>query len=361
LKQRIHRLTGLGIVLAVASTALVASPSLASVDSSTKGLYGSQDATYDGVFRQSLTILALKAAKQPVPSSARSWLVRQQCADGGYEPFRADTGVACKPGDAATYSGQETNSTAIAAVALTAVGDRARAERAVVWLRATQNPDGGFPFYAGAASDANSTAMAVMALRAVGIDPVRVRVTTKSPVGFLRTVTVGCAGQVSARGGVAYQGGATLTPSDFATGQVLAAMGVPAFQGRPQRASAPRLKCPGSLPTKAAPLTDVIAGFTARRLAANDGALPNAFGEGKDLSSTAWAIIGLSSSGVGGTASTQALSALRTAAKGYVLDSSGSPVAGRVALAALAATSQGANPRRFGGVDLIAQLQSSLR
>jgi hypothetical protein len=360
LKRRIHRLTGLGIVLAVASTVLVASPSPAFADS-TKGLYGSQDATYDGVFRQSLTILALRQAKQPIPPSARSWLARQQCADGGFEPFRAETSVACKPGDATTYSGQETNSTAIAAVAFIAVGDRSRADRAIVWLRAKQNADGGFPFYVGSPSDANSTALAVMALRATGLDPDRVRVSNRSPMSFLRSVTIGCTGDRSARGGVAFQGSATLAPSDFATGQVLAALSVPAFQGRPQRATAPRLTCPGALPSKIAPLTGVIAGYTARRLQANDGALPSAFGEGKDLSSTAWAVIGLSTAGVGGAASAQAMSALRTSAKGYLLDSAGTPVVGRLALTTLAATSQGVNPRRFGGLDLIAQLQSTLR
>ena len=85
------------------------------------GLFGSADPTYDGVFRQSLSLLAFVAAGQTPPSDAVTWLLEQQCADGGFEPFRADVAVACTASDPVNYTGEDTNSSGLAAAALIAV------------------------------------------------------------------------------------------------------------------------------------------------------------------------------------------------------------------------------------------------
>ena len=78
------------------------------------------------------------------------WLADQQCADGSFEAFRSNTSTPCSPSDPKNFSGPDTNSTAMAAIALFLAGRTAPARDAIVWLNNVQNDDWGFPFYAGA-------------------------------------------------------------------------------------------------------------------------------------------------------------------------------------------------------------------
>ena len=98
-----------GTVAAI-TAALVLASSLSSPASAAgiSGLYGTQDPTYDGVFRQSLAIIALRSHGQAVPAAAQTWLLRQQCPDGAFEAYRADTSLACKESDPESYSGKDT-------------------------------------------------------------------------------------------------------------------------------------------------------------------------------------------------------------------------------------------------------------
>ena len=82
------------------------------------GLYGNGDPTYDGVWRQSLALLAQDTVGRAARRQAVDWLAGQQCADGGFAAFRADTGKACDAQDAQV----DTNSTAAAVQALAALG-----------------------------------------------------------------------------------------------------------------------------------------------------------------------------------------------------------------------------------------------
>lgn len=89
------------------------------------GLYGAQDPTYDGAYRQGLALVALAAAgvKGTATAAARGWLTGQQCAtDGGWEAYRTDLSLACTAPDPSTYSGPDTNSTALAIEGLAAQG-----------------------------------------------------------------------------------------------------------------------------------------------------------------------------------------------------------------------------------------------
>ena len=80
----------------------------------------------------------------------RRWIVR----------LLPGQGLRCVPGpDPAAYSGPDSNSTAMAAMALRAAGENQAARAAVRYLRGIQNRDGGFPYYAGGTSDANSTGL----------------------------------------------------------------------------------------------------------------------------------------------------------------------------------------------------------
>src|SRR5436305_2018998 len=54
------------------------------------GLFGAADPTFDGAFRQGLALMALKVVGV-ADAAAADWLVGQQCADGSWTAFRADT------------------------------------------------------------------------------------------------------------------------------------------------------------------------------------------------------------------------------------------------------------------------------
>jgi hypothetical protein len=135
------------------------------------GLYGTTDPAYDGVWRQSLALLAQDTVDVKPAAKAVDWLTGQQCADGGFAPFRADVSKAC---DAKTPV--DTNNTAAAVQALAALGGHGTAtDKAVDWLKSVQNKDGGWGYLPGGASDANSTSVVIGALTAVGEKPQDVR------------------------------------------------------------------------------------------------------------------------------------------------------------------------------------------
>lgn len=356
------RRTGLTLGVALLASTLVSAPA-----SATPGLFGSADATYDGVYRQSLVIAGLRAHKAAVPKAAINWLNGQQCADGGFEPFRADTAKACAPGNAETYSGEDTNATAAAVIAFAALGDKARAKRALAFLRASQNADGGFPYYKGGASDVNSTAMAMMALRAAGTNPASVRVADLTPVDFLITATAACESPEAQRGGLGYMPSRPNLVSDMATVQALAALAgtTPWATAKPRKVTAaaravPSVTCPGSLSDAMPRLRDIVAGYTAKRLAANAGVIADPWSGGTDLGSTAWAVIGLSGANRGLDQASAADRALRAATKGFAVDAAGSANAGRVGLLLLLTAARHESAKSFGGVNLIDAALGSL-
>ncbi|MCX7858658.1 MAG: terpene cyclase/mutase family protein [Chloroflexus sp.] len=131
---------------------------LGSTYSATTGQYGSD------VYGHALALLAIKAMGAQPPAAAIDRLISLQLRDGGWS-F-----------DGAAATGSDTNTTALAVMAL---AGRARAADALnaarAYLRGQQNPDGGFPYSQtsafGNASDANSTAAVAMAIIALGEDP----------------------------------------------------------------------------------------------------------------------------------------------------------------------------------------------
>ncbi|GAB2841508.1 terpene cyclase/mutase family protein [Streptomyces deserti] len=152
------------------------------------GLYGTADPKFDGVWRQSLALLAQDTVGVKPASSAIAWLVEQQCADGAFAPFRADPSKAC---DAKTPV--DTNQTAAAVQALTALGGHdAATGKAVTWLKSVQNEDGGWGYTPGGPSDANSTSVVIGALTAVGEKPAQVVKDGRSPYDALLKLAVPC-------------------------------------------------------------------------------------------------------------------------------------------------------------------------
>ncbi|BAU82883.1 secreted protein [Streptomyces laurentii] len=197
------------------------------------GLYGKGDPTYDGVWRQSLAFLAqrtsgIQPADQPV-----EWLLAQQCADGGFASFRPDPAGA--PCDAKTV--MDTNATAAAVQALIAVAPQSAdpektkqaAQAGAAWLKGAQNADGGWSYNPAAPggpatpSDANSTSLVIGALAAAKVRPSAVKSADgKTPYDALVTFALPCAGKEVKDGGAgafAYQPDKTgkLVANDDAT------------------------------------------------------------------------------------------------------------------------------------------------
>ena len=94
------------------------------------GLYGSTDPTFTGVSDQSLAILGLVSVGVEPSPQAINWLVTQQCLDGSFQAYRLSIRTACGPSDPVNFSGPDSNSTALAALALNSVGKIGQAKKA---------------------------------------------------------------------------------------------------------------------------------------------------------------------------------------------------------------------------------------
>jgi hypothetical protein len=136
-----------------------------------RGLFGAAEPTYDGAYREGLSLAALAGAGEVTRSQvapAIAWTQRQQCADGAWQSYRTETSTRCARRDPKTYSGPDTNSTALAVEGLSA-WKAAIPHDALAFLEAVQNRDGGWSYYGGGPSDTDSTAVvrqALVALRA---------------------------------------------------------------------------------------------------------------------------------------------------------------------------------------------------
>jgi hypothetical protein len=143
------------------------------------GLFGVQDATFDGAYRQGLALSALAVAgvrSGAGVTAAETWLTGQQCKDGGWTSLvTASNPCNGKPQD---YQGPDTNSTAVAVEGLEAQGALApaAAKSALSFLKRAEDADGGWGYepnsaYAPGSTDPDSTALVVQALLALGAAP----------------------------------------------------------------------------------------------------------------------------------------------------------------------------------------------
>lgn len=141
------------------------------------GAYGDGQA-----FTQTLAIQGLVAGGIAPPAKAVAFLKNAQDSDGGWDylDIRNDP----NPND---FASSDTNSTAMALMALAAAGDHSRDAGGLSWLKSQQGTDGGFPYQAGSSSDPDSTALVVQAILATGGDPAAPRwsVGRQTPVTWL--------------------------------------------------------------------------------------------------------------------------------------------------------------------------------
>ena len=176
-------------------------------DKKAPGLYGSGDPAFDGATRQSLALMGLAAAGT-TDAPAVQWLQTQQCPDKGWQAYRTDTNAPCQATDLSTFSGEDTNSTAVATEALRAQSATPPHGNPLDWLKGAQNPDGGFGVLIGTATDANSTGLVSQAIVAGGENAIQGRwVTAKgsTPDSALLALQIGCEGAASDRGAFAFQ------------------------------------------------------------------------------------------------------------------------------------------------------------
>jgi hypothetical protein len=341
------------------------------------GLYGKDDPTYDGVWRQSLSLIALHSVKVTPAKEAVRWLAGQQCANGGWPSYRADTADDC------TSATEDSNATAAAVQALVTLGGYGRAvDRAVSWLKDNQNDDAGWSYNPGGASDANSTSLAISALVAAGTDPAGVMKRGRSAYGGLAAFQLGCDSGADRRGAFAYQpdksGG--LIANDLASAQAaLAAAGgsLPVENGTRRAAPTAAPKCPagaersssaGGGVSKAAAMrppqsAEAVSHYLVRRLASGKqrlmqtlpGASPTA-----DFAATSWAVLGLVAAGHPDQV-TDAADWLAGNGYGWMRGDQESPDIDPTAAATLllVARATGLDPYNFGGSNVVQLLVDS--
>ncbi|MEV5276590.1 prenyltransferase/squalene oxidase repeat-containing protein [Streptomyces sp. NPDC052811] len=318
------------------------------------GLYGTKDPQYDGVFRQSFAFLAQQTADVRPAAQAVAWLTGQQCADGSFMSFRADTTKAC---DATKL---DTNATSAAIQALVALGGHDDAvKKGVAWLKSVQQDDGGWPYTPGAGgSDANSTGIVIGALAAAGEKPASVKSAKggKSPFDALLTFALPC-DDPTGGGAFAFQPDAK-TQKLYANADATAAA-VTGSLGKGLTATAGPADTKGTSCEKATTPEQGAhngAAYLARTLAATGflkSTMPGAADQ-PDYSNTADAVVALAADGMADQAKKSADWLSKNAAA-WAKDNGPAAYAQLV----FAADATGADPKNFGGVNLVEALNAT--
>jgi hypothetical protein len=163
------------------------------------GLFGTKSQVNNfqaGVYDQGLALGALAGTgdtKGSAIKSAESWLLNQQCDDGGWTSYQSKSNP-CN-GSPADFEGPDTNSTALAIEGLAAQGDLSGAANtnAHAFLVHAQDSDGGWGYDPNTtktpgSTDPDSTALVIQAILALGDSPTKAPFTTNAnPVAVLQS------------------------------------------------------------------------------------------------------------------------------------------------------------------------------
>lgn len=339
-------------IIGVAAISLAAASLMSPANAATPnaGLFGATDPTYDGVYRQSLSIIALQPLNK-VPAAATDWLKSQQCSDGTFVSYRASLTTPCPAADPSKFSGPDSNSTALAATALRAVQDNASADKAINALVAKQNIDGGWGYTLGSTSDVNSTGLVLTALHGAATIPANGAAINKAQA-YLTKAQVPCTGSGSF--GLPYQPGGK---ADY----LASAQGLIGIAGT----------LPVAKPAKYAPVKGTscssdsaarVSAFLANSLVSTKGALPSAMDPTQsDYNATANAVVGLASAAKGQAGVVAGLAQLQQHVTAFTLFGPKFKAAADAALIQVAQAT-GTNPRAFGSekTNLVANLLNSI-
>ncbi|WP_228992881.1 prenyltransferase/squalene oxidase repeat-containing protein [Streptomyces sp. DH8] len=341
------------VLLGAAAPAAVAAPSPSPSAELPAGLYGTTDPTYDGVWRQSLAFLAQKIEYVTPSTQAVEWLAGQQCDSGAFTSYRADTS---KPCDASTV--MDTNATAVAVQALVEINQRRDdANNGADWLKSVQNEDGGWGYNPGSPSDANSTSIVIGALARTGV-PVNELTTAdgSTPYTALQSLAIPCGDQDG--GAFAYQPGkkGELTANlDATAASVLGLMGKGIASGTSNAVKDPVCTKGDDLAAEQSAQNGAffLAETLKKKPYLEQPPMPGAeeTAPQPDYGNTADAVVALAASGHKDKAEAS-VAWLEKNATGW--SKAGGPAA--TAQLILAAHATGADARRFGGVDLVKQL-----
>ncbi|POX46627.1 hypothetical protein C3489_31515 [Streptomyces sp. Ru71] len=333
-------------VLGAAAPAMAAPTGPSPSQALPSGLYGTADPTYDGVWRQSLALLAQHTVGVKPAEKAVDWLSGQQCASGAFAPFRAEP---AKPCDAKTMV--DTNQTAAAVQALAALGGHdAAVSKAVAWLKSVQNKDGGWGYVAGGASDTNSTSVVVGALAATGEKPESVVKDGKSPYDALLKLALPCA----EGGAFAFQpdkSGKLAANADATAAGVLGVLGkgLVTGAGTQSAASCKDARTPAQAAANGAAYLEKAVAKDGHLTSAMPGATPQ-----PDYGNTADTVVALAAQG-GAARAAKPLAWLEKNSAAWAKQSGPAAYAQLI----LAAHAAGADPRHFGGQDLVAGLNAT--
>ena len=156
---------------------------------------------------------------------AAGWLIDRQCADGSWMPYRDAATVDCPPFDWDTFIGADSNTTAVAAMGLSAQGAEPDHD-VTAWFAQTRSTTGGWSFVAApdAQDDPNSTALAISALLALGQNPDTTGAggAAVTPAARLLSFQLGCDAGDGDRGAFWFPG--SFDPSPMSTGQAALAL-----------------------------------------------------------------------------------------------------------------------------------------
>jgi hypothetical protein len=145
---------------------------------------------FSSTFSQSLALIGLeRATRRGASHAAVSYLIGQQCRDGGFPETFGD--LTCRSSVDATGFAVQALTTVRGPAARVAAGAAGR------WLKGRQHGNGSFS--GNGARNANSTALAAQALTALSRDKAAAKARA-----FLRDLQVGCAGKPANRGKVRY-------------------------------------------------------------------------------------------------------------------------------------------------------------
>ncbi|MFJ3443921.1 prenyltransferase/squalene oxidase repeat-containing protein [Streptomyces sp. NPDC086081] len=333
-----------------AATPAAADPSPSPSRALPSALYGDSDPKYDGVWRQSLALLAQDTAGVKPAAKSVQWLVRQQCADGGFAAYRPDPAAACDD-----RTPLDTNATSAAVQALAALGGHDDVTgKAVGWLKSVQNKDGGWGYAPGGASDTNSTSVVIGALAAAGEEPGRVEKGGRSPYDALLKLALPCDGDGA--GAFAFQPdkkGKLVANADATAAGVLGALGQGMVVKPGEKKSGAGCAEPRT-PERAAANG---AAYLASALGKDDDHLMSALAGAEpqpDYGNTADAVVALAARGD----REQAVESVRWLAKHSATWAAQSGPAAYAQLI-FAAHATGTDPRDFGGADLVKQLNAT--
>jgi hypothetical protein len=338
------------IVLAVALSATIVlslGTSPASAAGPDAGLYGTTDPTYTGVPDQSLAILGLVSVGVEPSAAAINWLVSQQCLDGSYQAYRVSIRTACGPSDPVNYIGPDSNSTALAALALNSVGKLSQAKKAVDWLTkaGAKAPNGttGIPWFptVGSLPDTNSSALAYAAMSGLGVN--------SAIVGQVRTYLLAAVTPCAQSGGAKYQSGDSGV-NNSASAQAL--FGLEALTpAEPANKLAANPKCGKNK-------VNNLASYLSGQL--KTGVLSSFPYDGTDFGNTAATVVSFNTMKIGKASVDKAIAALKQNAKSWALKD-GKVNASALGWLLMSAQATDSNPKKFGGMNLVTTLTSSMR